>query len=257
MAGRTVSKHERAYINGYDLSGYSRSVGEFGVVCDTADLTVWTDTVKGYLTGQADRVFGPLNVNLDNTATVGAHVLESAADVYRLVTLAIGDRAAPVAGNPVFCAEMRKVSYRAMESGGAAVANLAFAQASEVTSTARQYTNPFGVLLNANTARTAANSSSGFGHNATGATAFGGVFVYHITAGDGGTATLSVDDSANNSAFTALSGATSGSITCAAGVYGVVPLSRTATVREYLRWQIALGTATTVTFVSAFLRAYA
>lgn len=256
MAGRTTSKHLRVYVNGYDLSGYSRSVGDVGIEMDTPELTVWTDAVKGYLTGAAALAFGPLNVNMDNTASVGAHVLENTSDAYRLVTLAIGDRAAPVAGNPVFCAELRKTAYTALDSSGAVLANLAFAQAADVTSTARQYTNPFGVLLNANTARTGVNSSSGFGHNASGATAAGGVFVYQVTAGNG-TATLSVDDSANNSAFTALSGATSGSITCAAGVYGVVPLSRTATVREYLRWQITLGTATSVTFVSAFLRAYA
>jgi len=254
MAGRTVSKHQRVYVNGYDLSGYSRSVGEFGVECDTPDLTVWTDAVKGFLTGAANRVFGPLNVNLDNTATVGVHVLENASDAYRLVTLAIGDRAAPTLGTPVFCAELRKTAYTFAEAGGAAVANLGFGQ-TDVTSTARAYTNPFGVLLNANVARTGANSSAGTADNAGAATTAGGVFVYQVTAGNG-TATLSVDDSADNSTFAALSGATSGSITCAAGVYGVVALARTATVRQYLRYQLTLGTATSVTFVSAFLRGY-
>lgn len=255
MAGRTVSKHLRVYVNGYDLSGYSRSVGEFGVELDTADLTVWTDAVKGFLTNSANRVFGPLNVNLDNTASVGAHVLENTSDAYRLVTLAIGDRAAPVMGVPVFCAELRKTAYTAAEAAGAVVANLAFAQAGDVLATVRNYTNPFGVLLNANTARTGAVSGAGVADNAGASTSTGGVFVYQVTAGNG-TATLSVDDSADNSSFSALSGATSGSITCAAGVYGVVALSKTATVRQYLRPQIALGSATSVTFVSAFLRGF-
>ena len=79
--------------------------------------------------------------------------------------------------------------------------------------------------------------------------------VYQVLAGNG-TATISIDNSANNSAFTALSGATTGSINCAVVQHGIVALGVTATVRRYLRWQIALGTATSVTFALSFHRAY-
>ena len=253
MAGRTLAHFMRLYLNGYDLSGYSRSVSEFGSWFDDADMTVWTDGVKGYLPNQSETSFGPYQAVFDNTATVGLHALEQAADVKRNLILAIGDRAAPTLGDLVFCAELRKLSYKLGESSGAIVANMGFAGA-DVTGASLQYPNPFGLLLNPNTARTGANSANGV-TDTTGATSFGGVFFYQITAGNG-TATLSVDDSANNSTWSALSGATSGSITAGAGVSGVVPLSRTATVRQYLRYQLALGTATSVTFVSAFVRAF-
>jgi hypothetical protein len=80
--------------------------------------------------------------------------------------------------------------------------------------------------------------------------------MYQVFAGNG-TATLKVQDAATNTnpSFADLSGATSGSVNCATPSAGVVAISTTATVRQYLRWQIVFGTATTVTFALAFVRA--
>ena len=91
------------------------------------------------------------------------------------------------------------------------------------------------------------------------ATTKGGYFMYQVLASNaaGVTATLSVDDgtSAVDADMDPLAGATTGSIVCVPGVSGVV-VPTTLTIRRFLRWQIAFGTATSVTFVSAFFRQY-
>ena len=77
--------------------------------------------------------------------------------------------------------------------------------------------------------------------------------VYHVTPSSGGahTATIKVQDSDTDVSldYDDLVGATTGVITVTAGVNGLVAISPTATVRQFVRWQIVLGTATSVTFV--------
>jgi hypothetical protein len=114
------------------------------------------------------------------------------------------------------------------------------------------YDIPWGDLVHAKAAQTAANAGA---HDVDGAaaTAKGGWLMYQIFAGDG-TATVSIDDSADDSAWTALASATSGELDCSTVQKGIVELGATATVRQYLRWQLALNTATTVTWAIAFCR---
>jgi hypothetical protein len=252
--GRTVTKHQRVYVDGYDLSGYASQIGPLGWTFDLAEYFAFSDAIKTYLPGHGHNSLGTYSGIFDNTATSGLHALLATPGAKHTVTVAIGIRAAPAAGDPTFSGQYLQGDYLVQPDGEAVMASLAFEQVSQEASSLN-YSQPWGVLLNANTARTAANSSTGQDHPGAAATAYGGLFVYHVTAGNG-TATLSVDDSADNSSFLALSGATSGSLNCAAPSAGMVALGKTATVRRYLRWQLALGTATTVTFVSTFIRAY-
>ena len=76
---------------------------------------------------------------------------------------------------------------------------------------------------------------------------------WQVFAGDG-TATISVDDSADDNTYGALSGATSGEIDFSSPSSGFVALATTATVKRYIRWQLSLNTANTVTFALAFVR---
>ena len=257
LTGRTLPKFDRFYCDGYDLSGYSRTIGPLEQTYDEHDLTAdMGDTVKGYLPGHLQSNVGVLNAVFDNTATTGLHALMATAGASRNVIVAIGIRAAPAQGDPCFCGEFLHKGYTP-ESTGGVMATLPFSGAA-ANATTKLY-GSWGILLHENVARTSAtgaNTGSGF-DNPTGAqTLFGGVFYYQVLAGNG-TATLSVDDSASvGSGFAALSGATSGSITCAAGVKGVVALAPTATVRQFLRFQIAFGAATSVTWIAAFVRGY-
>ena len=250
MTGRTVQKHFRVYADGYDLSGAARSIGPFGVTVDEAEMTTWTDTVKTYLKNHSQLDLGDFNGVFDNTATSGIHAVLGTSGVQRTVTVAMGMRAAPVQGDPIFAGQFLQTGYQATDDGGATAVTIPFAGWSGTADT-RFSNNAFGVLLHARAAATGANSSSGVDNGA--ATAAGGYMVYHILAGDGD-AELEIEDSANNSDWASLSGATTGNITMSSPLAGIVALSNTATVRQYLRWQLTLDTATTVTFVLSFIR---
>jgi hypothetical protein len=257
--GRTKIKWWRVYIDGYDMSGFSRSIGPLEMVYDEVDMTApMSDTVKGYLPNQGHVNTGTLNAVFDNTATTGLHALMITAGISRNVITAIGMRAIPAGGDPCFGGTFIDTAYQVTQDGGAVTATIPFAGWSVEKSA--NYVSPWGTLLHANAAETGVNSGTGYDNPTGASTAKGGYFMYHVLASSNPThtATLSVDDAATNAggSFAPLSGATSGSITVTAGVSGIIFLGNTATVRQFLRWQIALGTATSVTFVSAFFRAY-
>lgn len=255
MAGRTLGKWLRPYVNGYDMSGYANQIGEMGTDFEEVPAFNFSDALQGFLPGQGKA--SPLAINgvFDPTASVSWHANFATADLIRNVIVAIGMRAEPAQGDPAWCIQAHQLTYKVNGGGGNDPVTLSAKFSGwDVSGSTLLYAPPLGVILRPKTATTGVNAGSGVDDYGA-ATAFGGLFAYQVTAGNG-TATLSVDDSADNSSFLALSGATSGSIDCSTPKSGVVALGLTATVRRYLRWQIALGTATTVTAVWAFVRAF-
>jgi hypothetical protein len=255
--GRTKHKWWKVYVNGYDMSGYSRTLGPLEVTHEEADLTAdMGDTIRGYLKNHTQVNVGTLNAVFDNTATSGLQAVIGTAGNMKTVLAAIGIRAAPAAGDPCFGGQFAHEAFQTVDDGGAVTVTAPFTGWA-ADSTSLLHGLGFGQLLHASGAETGANAGSGFDNLAgSTSTTAGGYMVYHVldSSNASHTATLSIDDSANNSTWLALSGATTGSITVTAGVSGIIALSPTATVRRYLRWQLALGTATSVTFVLAFMR---
>jgi hypothetical protein len=98
---RTHQKHMRVYIDGVDVSGYSRSLGALAWLYGTEPDAAMTDQVKNVLVGQADIQAGPLNAFLDNDAA-GLLALASSGNGTRNLLAVIGANAAPVAGDPCF-----------------------------------------------------------------------------------------------------------------------------------------------------------
>ena len=252
MSGRTVQKHARIYIDGYDMSGYTRSVPSLSTTFEEVIGSALSDEIKNGLPGQAMISPGTLNAFLDNTATSGLHAILNAGTGTRTIMVAIGDRAAPAEGDPVFAGQFEQLSYVA--SGEDFInATVDMGGWSDVAST-KLYDKAWGTLLHESNAETAANTAnSGLSSYSAASTTKGGFLVYQVLSGNG-TATISVDDSADNSIWLALSGATTGELDCSSVKHGLVALATTATVRRYLRWQISLNTATTVSFVLAFIR---
>jgi hypothetical protein len=240
-------------MDGYDLSGYSREVGPLLWGYDEQDQTCLPDAVKGVLPGVATVGITKLNGVFDNTATSGLHVLLNGAGTKRTAMIPIGIQAEPAQGDPVYMGQFEQASYTA-DGNPAVYVSAQFDKTSAAASTLL-YDKPWGWLLRPKTATTAVNSAVGI-DDVGASTAFGGYMVYQVFAGNG-TATIKVQDAATNSdgSFSDLSGATTGSINCAVVQHGLIALGRTATVRRYLRWQIALGTATSVTFALGFSRA--
>jgi len=265
--GRTKQKYWRVYANGYDLSGYSRSIGPLALEYDEADLTAYmSDVVKGYLPNMCHISPGTLNAVFDNTATTGLYALTQAtAGSSRNLMVPIGIRAAPADGDPVFCGQFYQDSFNVTEDGGAVTATIQYSGLAADATTKVYAQQPWGILLHAKAIRTEAtgvNTAAGFlNYSASATTTQGGYFMYQVFAGDG-TLTLSVQDSDDwdDPADYDITVATTGLINCAVPTSGVIAVPTTTTLREGLRWQIDFnaggGTATTVTFACAFMRIY-
>ncbi|MHC4464840.1 MAG: hypothetical protein ACYS30_25935 [Planctomycetota bacterium] len=255
MPGRTVTRYIRVYVDEFDMSGYSRNCGPLTVAFDEAEMTTYSDAIKGYLPNHPNVTPGTLNTVLDNTATVGSHIVLSSVPAERIMTVAFGDRADPIKAAPVFTGNFLQSSYQATEDGGAVVATIPFQMWGANSTTI--YAKPWGSLLHPLAAVTAVNSAVGIGWTGAAASTSGGYMTYHVTASDG-TATIKVQDSAVNADgdFGDLVGATTGVVDFSSGGSGMVELGNTATVKRYLRWQIVLGTATTITFVLSFVRGF-
>lgn len=249
---RTHLKHVRAYMDGYDLSGYERVVAPMSQTFDVAPESALSDGVQNIIMGRGMVQMQNYNGFLDND-TAGAFALSNAGNGTRNVLIAIGVNAAPAAGNPIFAWKFEQVGYSVEQGNGFVAANINFGDSSYAAPL--MYSTPWGVLLHASGEETAANTGTGvddFGAQTT----KGGIFVYQLLSSDG-TVTLKAQDASSNldGSFADLSGATSGSIDASVSPKsGMVSLSATATVKRYLRWQVSLGTATTATFVCGFIR---
>lgn len=255
MAGRTQFKYSRLYLNNINVSCYAQSFGplvwEFGEIDATAPMC---DEAKGYFPDIASVTPTVVNGIMDNSAASLFTALPDAG-VSHTFTAAIGSRAAPVQGDPVFCGRFQRSSSSHGDSGGLTLFNINFDQWD--SDYIIKYNKPWGVLLSPNTFYTSPNVNTSTGVDDYGAaTALGGYMIYHVLTVDG-TATLKVQDAATNvdGSFADLSGATTGLTDwLTATNYGIVALGQTATVRRYLRYQIVWGTATYFRVVLSFVR---
>ncbi len=252
---RLNPKYTRIYVNGYDLSGDARDAGTRGYKAEMPLVFAYSDDVFNTVPGKVSIECGPLNAFLSpmTSGSTGSFELLKAGTGTFDIMIPDGIQAVPAVGCPVFCAKMEEGEFTANGEGVIGI-NVAFPNASY--SAIKTYDLPFGLLIHAKGTETGANTAIGTIDNGA-ASSKGGVFCYQLFSSNG-TVTLSVDDSAtnlNNAAFAALSGATSGSIDASTTPKsGMVALGTTATVRQYLRWQLAFGTANTATFALGFIR---
>lgn len=257
--GRTLNRYSRVYVSGYDLSGYARSIGPLDLTFqEGVDDPINADYIGTHL-GQGTISPGTLNAIFDSTATTGIHaLLQTPGD--KNVMVAQGIRAAPAQGDPVFCAQVAQTGYTLGAQETPTTVTVPFSR-TRGNATSLLYAQPWGWLLHANTAVTGVNGSTGVDLVTT-STALGGYMMYQVTTAAGAgdiTATIKVQDSDTNVSGDFDDLLTSGVINCgssgaAVPTSGVVALGKTATVRQFVRWQIVLGTATSVTFTLAFVR---
>ncbi len=253
MATMLDPKKQRFYANGYDGSGSVPTLGTWGVSFDTSPEAALSMEIKSVMKGWGNFMAGPVNTFLAPGVAGDLHALFAAGDYFNLLAV-FGTPGGPNAGDPACAMTMEQAEYKAEPGDGFFGASVAFPAASQRGSLA--YAVCWGTLVHPAGSETAANAAIATVDNGA-ATTNGGLFVYHLLSSDG-TVTLSLDDSAtnaNNAAFAALSGATSGAIDASVTPkHGIVALGTTATIRRYPRWQIALGTATTCNFVCALIR---
>lgn len=250
--GRTTLKNYRIYVDGLDMSGYSRSFGPLACTFEEGMDDSIDKDVKAVTLGNATVGMGTLNGIYDNTASTGIHAHLQTAGVERTVLIGIGIQTPPVNNDIAFMGTFNQNGYEVGGSDNPVTVSIPFANTSYGADNL-YYARPWGTLLHALAAETAANTAVGL-DQAAGTTA-GGYMCYQVTAGDG-TATLKVQ----HSTTTNLDGSfgdllSSGSVDfTGGGKFGIVQLAPTATVGQFVRFQIALGTANSVTFALAFVR---
>jgi hypothetical protein len=241
------------------MSPYGRTIGPLDVDIEMADISSWmgTDAIHNFLPNKANISAGKFDGLFDSTPTSGLNAIMGVGGVLRNLMVPIGIRAAPAMGDPCFCGVFGQKGFAPGESAGAMVTSIPFVDwdAASVIN----YWKPWGRLLHAAGAETGANTGVGI-DDVVISTAAGGWLMYQIFASNAaGTATISIDDSDTNvgADFDPLTGATTtaiafGSIPCA----GVIPIGTTATIRQFLRWQLALaGGMTSCNFALTFIRA--
>ncbi len=252
--GRTVGqRYTRCYVDGYDMSGYARSVGELQWGFNQNEIACLSDSIVGAYPGQCNIAIGDINgVLATTTGSVGMHdIFKSASDAVRDVMIPLGIRAAPAEGNPVFCAQVAQNAYNGSIADEVITINMELGSWDERGDT-KAYANPWGWLIHANGAETAVNTGTAdYTYGAQ--TTAGGYMMYQVFPGSTGTVTIKVQDSTGG-AFSDL--VSSGELTQveATGQSGIAALGTGVTVDTELRWQIVLGTATTTTFALSFVR---
>ena len=256
--GRTTKRWARIYVDGVDLSGYTREVGPLSWTYPEVELVSLLDAVKGALPDQPEIGIGTLNGIFDNTATVGIHAALSTAGVSRKVLIAQGIRGDPAQGDPVFMGAFNHNGYAISPSGGDIALTCPFGKTSPAEG--MLYEQPWGVLLHANSQETGANTAVGVDDFGAGTLPVkGGYLVCHILSVTGtGSVTVSLQDASTNSngSFGALNPVVStGAIAHTAIPYaGIIQLGIGATIKRYVRWQIAFSTITAAYFVLGFCR---
>ena len=250
--GRTVLKYANIFIDGVDLTGYTRTFGPLVWEFQDADATTLGDGVKNALPNVATINTGTINSVMDNSSGANHALLTTQAT--RVVMLPIGIRAAPAQGDPAFMGQFMQKDFIHSPADGSAVTITNTFSGWAAEGATLLYSKPWGYLLHAKAAETAVNTAIGIDDNGSATSAKGGFMVYHLFSSDG-TVNIKVQDAGTNAdgSFSDLvtSGLINASVTPKSGL---VALGTGATVNKFLRWQIALGTATTATFATGFVR---
>lgn len=255
--GRTLDRWVELYIDGYELQSYAQSVGPLVTQFDPAPVSGLGDSVQGGFNVHPKISPTAFNAFLQSAALDGSALAGDVGNA-QVITVVIGIRAAAVNGDPCFCGQWYEdTNIVDMGSIGAEYLSMQFGDWD--VSALPNYMKSWGKILHVGGAETGANSSgTGVDNYTEAATAYGGFMVYHRFGGDG-TATLKVQHSVDevDGNYADLGGCTTGVIDMAAAQYGIVETTATTTtVNRYLRWQLTLGTANTVTFGLAFVRAF-
>ena len=193
--GKTHSRHSRLYLDGIDLSGDSRQFGQVGVVYGEEDMTTWTDGVVNFQVKHGQAKLEGYQAVLNNTAAVGSLTELSDQEEY-ILSLLLGIRAAPAAGDPAFSLSLQQISM-VMEGSGPLLLNVDFPGPGQDVAIPSK---AWGKLLYAKTtiAITTTSASIDFGAaQASGAHAYLQIFLAETV----GTWALKVQDSPNGSAW--------------------------------------------------------
>lgn len=228
------------FLSGYDLSGDINSLGNIGGGPALLDVTGIDKSAFERIGGLRD---GRMEfVSYFNTAAGQAHP--------RLSTLPTTDVLATYCRGTTLGDATASLISKQINYDGTRADDGDFKFAVQVLGNA--FGLEWGIQLTAGK-RTDTAATNGTGvDQTTVSTSFGWQASLHVFAFTGTSVTVSIEDSADNITFAALSGAT---FTAATGITSerIASASPTATVRRYVR-AVTTGTFTSATFAVAFVR---
>ena len=190
--GKTNSRHFRLYADQVDLSGDVRTVGGFGLEYNMEDVTGWSDGVVNYLYGTPTAFVNGFQAVFNNTAVTGSHTELSDQEEY-LISLHLGIRATPAAGDPAFGGPLQQSSYT-VGGEGPVIVEVALNGPGQALSHPSRY---FGYVAYPSTSITV--TTSGTGVDMVAAQASGIHAVLHVlTAETVGTWALTIQESSDD-----------------------------------------------------------
>lgn len=240
-----LTRFARMYVDGYDLSGASRTFSSLDCKYDPVDLTGWSDAI--YKTMANKRIMAGIRgyqCLMDDTATSGAFTIlkspDGTSDV--LVSLLMGGGAAPAIGDVCYLLSSAQIS-----AGTSFDAEAGILTADFVVNSSSNGGMPYGVVIHPATSLSSTTNGSSVDNAASSANGWHAVL--HVTVSSGGEWAFTIEHSAND-----VDWATLGTFTALDGsAVGAEYQSGTGTVNQYVRF-VATRTSGTVTPVCAFAR---
>jgi hypothetical protein len=248
MAGKQSGLGDNFYIDQYDMSGDVNSLGKISCPVAVQDNTQGikkfaVERLRLHSDGMID--FSSF-FNIDAAAGAeGAHVaLKGLTRSDRQLTYCRGTAIGNVAASMI----SKQVNYDGTRDASGA---FTFAVSGVANGFGLEWGNQLTAGLRTDTTATSPATGADLGASPT-SYSFGWAAYLHVISFTGTSVTVTLQDSANNSAFTSLTG---GAFTAATarGTQRLVSSSSTATVRRYVR-AITAGTFTSAVFAVNFVR---
>ena len=224
-----VLRWARLYISGYDLSGDARSFGSLANGITEVDRTGWDEAHRNFISDDQRMVgISDLQVIMNDTSGRAYNRLITEAN-NALIDLLFGGAGVPAIGDPAYMLRSEQISAVVSLDARLGVMSANFA-ADAAQYTAAAY-NPFGVILqDPATQLTETTNSNAVAHGA--ATTAGAWANLQVTATSSGDYAFKLQDSANDSDWSDISGAT---FVLDGGTVGAESIETTENTAKYVR----------------------
>lgn len=229
---------DNLYVSGYDFSGNVSSLSKIATPVNTLDVTAIDKSAMERIAGRLD---GGMDYVTHFNPTADVHTL--------LKTLPSTDQhlmycRGTARGNPAACMIAKQIGYdpTRAQDGGVTL---------KTSAVANGFGLEWGTLLTAGK-RTDTTATNGTSVDLAATTAFGWQAYLQVFSLVGTSVSVAIEDSANNSSFTTLSGATFAAATTRTS-QRLASSSATAAVRQYLR-VVTSGTFSSAVFAVTLVR---
>jgi hypothetical protein len=229
---------DNLYVSGYDFSGDVSALTKIATPVDTLDVTAINKSAMERIAGKLD---GGIDYVTHFNPTADVHAL--------LKTLPSTDQylmycRGTTLGSPAACMIAKQIGYDPTRANDGGVTL-------KTSAVANGFGLEWGTLLTAGK-RADSSATNGTSVDLTASTTFGWQAYLQVLAFTGTSVTVTLEDSANDSSFTALTGGAFTAAT-AVGAQRLASSSSTATVRRYVR-AVTSGTFSTATFAVVLVK---